>query len=366
MITPIDIHRIGVVSTLGIGFKAFSETLMSGGTPEPTPMSADNFAGEAVPPRTARWMQDFNPVEHLGKKGISTLDRTTQFSIIACKQIIDCNNRETVQSERTGIVLGSTAGSLKSIADFIRSTYVSTSPHMVSPMLFPNTVMNCAAAQCAIWLGLKGVNSTVCAGELSGIAALNYASRMLRMEHASRLVAGSVEEFCDYSAWAHHATTAPDAAPVGEGAALFELAPAVERSDSKLQLLATRMRNGRQDAAGADAGVRLGEEIAHMLEAAGISPDSVRWWTRHRSAGDVDPDVHVAALKRAGLSVDGLALVADDLSERIGLTHAASISLQLAAAIATAPPGIGLLTAVSGEGQIGCALIHVPQTRRYH
>lgn len=356
MIAPIDIRRVGVVSPMAIGFDAFGIALGAGRTVQPIEVPVSGFAGEALPPRAAIWLKGFDPVEYLGRKGISTLDRITQLSIVACKQIVDDGDAD---SQGTGLVLGSRGGGLKSISDFIRSTYASDIPYHVSPLLFPNSVMNSVASQCAIWFGMRGINATICAGELSGLAALSYASRMLRMEHVQKVIAGSAEELCGFNAWSHHALFPPGAPPIGEGAALFELQPADASSSTAkhAQLLAIRLRNSSDILADA----AFGSHVRAMLEAAQVSADSVRWWSHHRSPVTLDAPLPVSAIRKAGLSAENMVPVAHDLTERIGFTGAASTSFQVAAAIATAPRGIGLVTAISAEGQIGCALIRIPE-----
>ena len=358
MMAPIAINSVGVVSTLGIGFDAFTRGLRHERVRPASAACLSLFTGDHAPLRPVRRIDEFNPAEHLGNKGIATLDRSTQFSIVACKQVIESNIAHGSSSAQSGVVLGSAGGSMKSISDFVRSTYLAAMPHLVSPLQFPNTVMNCAAAQCAIWHGLRGVNSTVCSGELSGLAALGYASRMLRMQHADHLIAGSVEEFCDYSAWSHDATTAVQTAPVGEGAAVFGLSLAVEEAASQAQILCVRLRNCSSAKMPIDR--VLGDEIAAALRSAGISADDLAWWSPHRSA---DAEQHMAqaqALRGCNVEQARLTLVADQLCEQIGTTYAASISLQLAAIIATAPEGFGLLTAISGSEQVGCAVIRIP------
>lgn len=359
MMRPISIDGVGVISTLGIGFEEFSRNLRDVAVRPAQVASPLMFADDHVPPRPVRSIEGFNPAEHLGSKRIATLDRSTQFSIVACKQVIEGTAAHGASSAQSGVVLGSAGGSMKSIADFVRSTYLAARPHLVSPLLFPNTVMNCAAAQCAIWHGLRGVNSTVCSGELSGLAALAYASRMLRMQHANHLITGSFEELCSYSAWSHHATTTSQTAPIGEGAAVFGLGLGEVGSASRAQILSIRLRNCSSTKTPIER--VLADEIAAALHGAGISAGELAWWSPHRSAYSELNATHAGALFGCNIAPDKLFLVADQLIELIGTTYAASISLQLAAIIATAPAGVGVLTAVSGSEQVGCAIIRIPE-----
>jgi 3-oxoacyl-[acyl-carrier-protein] synthase II len=63
-------------------------------------------------------------------------------------------------------------------------------------MDFSNTVLNAAAGQVAIWHQLRGVNTTVAAGSVSGLHALGYAADLIRRGRADVIVAGGAEEVC--------------------------------------------------------------------------------------------------------------------------------------------------------------------------
>jgi 3-oxoacyl-[acyl-carrier-protein] synthase II len=62
-------------------------------------------------------------------------------------------------------------------------------------MDFANTVINAAAGQTAIWHKLRGINSTIASGSASGLAALGYASDLIRYGEQAAVLAGGVDEF---------------------------------------------------------------------------------------------------------------------------------------------------------------------------
>ena len=57
---------------------------------------------------------------------------------------------------------------------------ITDGPSLVSPLEFPNTVINAPAGQAAIKHKLRGVNSTICCGLSSGLYAIDYAAEFLR------------------------------------------------------------------------------------------------------------------------------------------------------------------------------------------
>jgi 3-oxoacyl-[acyl-carrier-protein] synthase II len=90
-------------------------------------------------------------------------------------------------------------------------------------LLFPNTVMNCAAGQVAIRFGLRGVNATIAGGTLAFLNALRYARNVLDRGYADVVLTGAVEEYTPHRAWASHLTGTTTTVAAGEAAAVFVL-----------------------------------------------------------------------------------------------------------------------------------------------
>ena len=60
-------------------------------------------------------------------------------------------------------------------------------------MDFANTVINAAAGQTAIWHNLRGINSTISSGSASGLAALCYATDLIRFAGQTAVLAGGAD-----------------------------------------------------------------------------------------------------------------------------------------------------------------------------
>jgi 3-oxoacyl-[acyl-carrier-protein] synthase II len=227
---------------------------------------------------------------------------------------------------------------------------------MVNPALFPNTVMNCAAGQSAIWFKLNGVNATVAGGPLAFLTALRYSVNAFRGDQADHVLAGAVEEFTPHSAWMSRAS-AP-AALAGEGGAVFVLAPG-------------------------DAPARDGELLAVAL---GFSPDGHRAEAMsaclRRALRQAGIDAAEVATVAAGSGGDALAdrahwhAIANVLgaatmsrvervqtADLVGDCQSATGALELAAILSAhrADPGrdgqIAVLTAYTREGGVGAAVV---------
>lgn len=194
--TPrIVVTGVGVISPLGAGIDAFADGLWSGRS---AVGPSARFPGSAIAE-----FGEFNPAPWLGNKGVRVLDRGTRFLCVAAQMALSstCLLQDAASEGDAGLglVCGTMFGGVHSIAMFDWSGLVE-GPSMVSPMEFPNTVINAPAGQAAIKHKLRGVNSTICAGLASGLQAIQYAADFLRFGRARYLMAGGMEEVCDEAA----------------------------------------------------------------------------------------------------------------------------------------------------------------------
>jgi 3-oxoacyl-[acyl-carrier-protein] synthase II len=221
----------GVISPLGEGLDAFGAALWSGASGI---KQSTRFPGSMISEFT-----DFNATPWLGNKGVRVLDRGTRFLCVAAQMAL--SNTGLLQDAagdgdaELGLVCGTMFGGVHSIAAFDWSG-LTEGPGFVSPMEFPNTVINAPAGQAAIKHKLRGVNSTICAGLSSGLAAIEYAAEFLRFGRARYLMAGGMEEVCDEAALGFNKLglssptgvarpfgTERDGTAAGEGSALWML-----------------------------------------------------------------------------------------------------------------------------------------------
>ena len=181
----------GVISPLGAGVREFETALYAG---------ACAFApSREFGPYITAEIADFDPRAWL-RGGIRALDRTARLlSVASYFALAEAGLDLSAMPEGSpdlGLVCGTMLGSVHSIASFDWDGIVD-GPEYVSPLAFPNTVINSAAGQAAIRFKLRGVNSTVCMGMASGLYALGYAADVLRFRRAGALLAGGVEELCE-------------------------------------------------------------------------------------------------------------------------------------------------------------------------
>ncbi|WP_431044254.1 beta-ketoacyl synthase N-terminal-like domain-containing protein [Streptomyces sp. P1-3] len=321
-----------------------------------------------VPHPHACLVPDFSLRDTLGRKGTRSMDRATGLAVTALRELLTDHPAEGEPArlagvgEDAGLALGTSTGSAQSIMDFTRDSLVGEKPFFVDPARFPNTVMNCAAGQSAIWHRLKGPNTTIAGGRATGLLALRYALRLRRAGRADTVLCGAVEEFSAARAWLdwHSRAADEDPAVLGEGAAVWLLEPA--------EAAAAHGRAGLAEVAGLEFGFApgpgqaravLADVLRRLLERTGTDPGEVWAVADGRPPGAEGQAEQGALADVLGEHRPRRLAPADS----IGDTHAASAAFQIAAVLATAerggaePGSPALVTSVDRDGVVGAALL---------
>jgi len=351
----LTITGCGVVSAAGVGRAALRDQLRDGAR-VPAVEIASRFA-EPLPAETARAYADFDVRKELGRKGTSFYDRATAMAVVACGAALD-DAAITVDDGnrgRIGLVLGTTLGSFKSTSDYSRDTLVQEKPYLVNPVLFPNSVMNCAAGQAAIRYGLRGVNSTVAGGALAFHHALRYAANALDRGYVDVMLVGAVEEFSPHRAWGTERAGARRSVSgavgaAGEGAAVFVVERAAPACDTAApaEILGTASGFGWGPAAPA----ALEGCVRRVLADTATAPADVTL-VATGEAGEDDRSEYDAAVAALGHRPPRYAV-----SELLGECDAATGALAVAALLGDA--ATILLTARTPDGGVGAALLRTP------
>jgi len=289
MSARIVVTGAGVISSLGAGLAEFTAALYEGRSG----IGPKTLFADTVPEGTAGEVRNFTPQQWLGNKGLRVLDRSARLLCVAAHMALQSSG--LAQPENTegdpdlGLVCGTMFGSVHSITAFDWGG-LNDGPNLVNPMEFPNTVINSPAGQAAIKHRLRGVNSTISAGIVSGLYAIHYAMEFLRLERAQALLAGGVEELCEesYLSCKKAGVTSPsgslcpfhpdrDGTVIGEGSALWMLeTEAGAKGRGVHPLLEVCGFGAAHDARSTDAfslrAVGATSAIEQALRAAGIGP----------------------------------------------------------------------------------------------
>jgi 3-oxoacyl-[acyl-carrier-protein] synthase II len=189
----VAITGVGLISPLGDSAEALLSALCdrrSGLLP------LQQFSSNGHRCHLAAQLLYFRAEKYLSGRQLRPLDRTCQLATAACGLALRDSGWSTKECADVdlALVLGTMFGGMHTIAEFDR-TALTSGPASVSPMAFANTVINAAAGQAAIWHNLRGVNSTVAVGSVSGIGAVAYGADLIRHGRSSALLAGGVDEF---------------------------------------------------------------------------------------------------------------------------------------------------------------------------
>jgi 3-oxoacyl-[acyl-carrier-protein] synthase II len=344
----------GVVSPAGLGHDALAAAL-SRDQPEPRVEAASDVALPAAP---AHCYADFDGRTLLGRKGTISRDRVTSLALVAAEAAIESSGLaiDDHNRDRVGVALGTTVGSLKSTMDYSVETLTQEKPYLVNPVLFPNSVMNCAASQIAIRNGLKGVNATIAGGSVAMVQVLRYAANALRRGYADVMLAGAAEEFTPNVAWAAALRDTGRGVGAGEGAAIFAVqrpgdAVGAPAGRHPVHVLAITTGFNADDPAGALADcvrrvlTRAGASTADVVAAAiGSTNDEVEW----RALGIALPDGDYERI---------------DLTPKLGDAQAAIGALQFANLVFSHASGrrgtgqVSLLTGCTPEGDVAAVVL---------
>lgn len=287
--------------------------------------------------------EQFVVEEALGKKGTASMDRCSALAVAVARDLL----ADVEVDPLTGVVLGTTSGSTQTQWAFTRDSLTRRKPYFVNPAMMPYALMNSAASQVAIWHGLRGPNSTIAGGRMSGLSGLRYAARLLVTGRAGAVVCGAAEECSIPRAWLEWHRDGDR--PPGEGAAVMLLEPPGLARHPLAEVLGVETRV----AVDGDLRAALVECVRSVLARCGCA------------AGDVDtvvvsaPGGRLADAERMGIeeALSGMPAKVLDPGAYLGDLGAAVGPFQLVAMLAE--PGLGLVTALDADGAVGCGLLRV-------
>jgi len=377
------ISGIGVLSPIGIGKDNYWEGLSQGktGFREITLFDTKPFqvhrAGELI---------DFDPHSFLGKKGLRDLDRSTKMICSAAKLSLD-DARLQITEENThtsGVSIGTTFGSLKSISQFDRTGLIE-GPRFVNPSHFPNTVINSPASHVSIRFKIKGFNTTISTGFCASIDAVAYAADFIRLNRADIVLAGGVEELCEETFLGFHklgclsgtdgseqACRPFDARRNGiilsEGAAVLVLEDEEHALKRNATILARVLGYGNAFDPSADrrfnhAGKGLKHAVLSALNDASLHREDIDYICACANATKGLDRLETRALKEV-FEKHAYAIPVSSIKSMIGESFSASGALSISAGIGAIHKGLIFSTINYQEREPECDLDYVPGKAR--
>lgn len=137
----------------------------------------------------------FNPDAYMAPKDARKVDDFILYGIAAAQQAVEDSGWVPVddtERNRTGVLMGSGIGGLKSIAD-TAVMIKEKGARRVSPFFIPGALINLISGQVSIKYGFKGPNHSVVTACSTGAHAIGDAARLIKYGNADVMVAGGAE-----------------------------------------------------------------------------------------------------------------------------------------------------------------------------
>jgi 3-oxoacyl-[acyl-carrier-protein] synthase II len=146
--------------------------------------------------RIAAEVRDFDPSGVLDRKDQRRNDRYVQLALVAARQAMDQAGLparlEGPEAERTGVIVGTGIGGIRTLADQIL-LMGEKGPDRMSPFLIPMAISNLAAGVIAIVFGPQGPNFSVVSACATGGHSIGEAWETIRRGDADVMLAGGTE-----------------------------------------------------------------------------------------------------------------------------------------------------------------------------
>ncbi len=202
MTRRVVITGLGLVSPLACGVEESWKRLVAGESGLRAIQSFDvsdlpaKVAGQVPRGETSAGL--FNADDWVPAKDHRKMDEFIIFAMAAGIQAVEDSGwkpEAEEDRERTGVLIGSGIGGLKTIYD-TSQILIEKGPRRVSPFFIPSALINLASGQLSIRYGFKGPNHSVVTACSTGAHAIGDASRLIKLGDADVMVAGGAEAAC--------------------------------------------------------------------------------------------------------------------------------------------------------------------------
>jgi nodulation protein E len=185
------ITGIGVVSPVGCGLNEFWSALVDGRSGI---RAIENIPTQRLSTRIAAQVLDFDPDAHFSPKRVGQLDRFSQFAVVAARAAVRDAGLEIDEelALKIATVIGTGAGGHITIDESYMKLYGENAAK-VHPLTIPRMMVNAAASQVSMDLGLKGPTFSTATACASGTHAIGQAFHMIRSGQTPVAIAGGTE-----------------------------------------------------------------------------------------------------------------------------------------------------------------------------
>ncbi len=153
------------------------------------------FDPSTFPVRFAAEVKDFDPLQFMDRKEAKRADPYTQYAVAAAVQAMGdagFGDGTGYDNERTGVVLGSGIGGLKSFEEQ-HDVYRERGPSKISPFFIPMFIADIAAGIVSMRFNAKGPNYATVSACATSAHAIGSAFRAIQYGDADVMITGGAE-----------------------------------------------------------------------------------------------------------------------------------------------------------------------------
>ena len=307
LVERVFVTGVGVVSSIGLGRAAFFRGLEQGSSGI-SPVQA--FETAALGRHVAGEVKGFDARDHLGGAERRRMGRCAAMAVAAARMAVEDAGlgAADIPGERTAIVLGTTMGEARILADLSRQ-WIHGGPRSLTRALIPRYGSTLLPVHVARAVGARGLTLTLPAACAAGNYAIGIAADLIRAGRADLVVTGAAEllQELQFSGFVRLAAMAPERCQpfdanrlgllLGEGAGILILESEAHarrrgaRFDAEiggygLSCDAYHITRPHPDATGSIAAMR------EAIDRSGLRPDDIDFvnahgtGTRHNDAAE--------------------------------------------------------------------------------
>jgi len=189
--TRVVVTGLGAVTALGLDVPTTWSGVLAGrsGVDRIT-----SFDPSPYKTQIAAEIKDFDPTRYLDRRTARRLDRFTHFAVAASQEAVQDSglNLANEDPRAVGVIIGSALGGLGTLLreqEILRTR----GPRRVNPFFVPAILIDTAAGQVAIELGVRGPNMAIVSACATGNGAIGEAAEIIRRGDAEVILAGGSE-----------------------------------------------------------------------------------------------------------------------------------------------------------------------------
>jgi nodulation protein E len=361
-VNRVVVTGLGAITPLGHSVPVYWEKLKAGESGLGPIMHAQGR--EELTQKIAGEVKDYDPLKYFEERELSTLDRFSQFPMIAAREAVAQSGIvfDRPLSLRTATIIGTGVGGQNTLDDAFRRLYLEKKQRLF-PLSIPRMMANAPASQVSMQHGLRGPAFVVASACASATHAIGLSFHMVRSGMVDCAVTGGTEacvSFGTLRGWEAMRVMAPDACRpfskdrkgliLGEGAAIFVLEP-LERARARGAAILGEIVGFGMTADAADLTAPdidgMSRAMSEAIEDAKLSPQDIQYVNAHGTGTAANDTTETQALHKV-FGEHARKLAISSTKSMVGHALGAAGALELVATLLAVrdgivPPTIGYL-----------------------